>query len=255
MYIIRKQRVVIFSIIYFFCTGAVLSQSSRPRRIEAGIFAGPTIDWAAANTHGYKTTGVKGGGVYGVNIDLNLHQTSSNYYFSTGINARHIRYGLEYKNKNYSYYNEETNAQEIMDSVLINSTFNTVYLSLPTAIKLKTGVFFDRFVFFGLAGLEHGIAVSSRSNDRVTKLENTPSNVEKKIEKINRYEKTAIFKESLYIVLGAEFIIKDNTKATFGIGYDHGFNNMFRKKYTNSISGFPVKAHTHRLEFQVGIIF
>jgi hypothetical protein len=249
----KKQSLIIFLMIYLFCANVMFAQADRPRRIEAGIFVGPTIDWAVANTPGYKSTGVKGGGVYGVNIDLNLHQTSSNYYFSTGINARHIRFGLEYKNNNYSYFNGETNKWETVDSVRINSTFNTVYISIPTAIKLKTDIFFDRLVFFGLAGLEHGIAVSSRSNDVVTR-EKDNTNVGK-FSKINHYKNTAIFKESLYIVLGAEFVIKDYTKATFGIGYDHGFNNMFRKKYKNLISGERVHARTHRLEFQFGIIF
>jgi hypothetical protein len=72
---------------------------------------------------------------------------------------------------------------------------------------------------------------------------------------INQYKNTTIFKESLYIVLGTEFIIKDNTKATFGIAYNHGFNNMFRKKYKNIINNSSVNARTHRLEFQFGIIF
>jgi len=247
----KKQNVVIFLITYFFCVDVMLAQISRPRKIETSIFAGPSIDWAVANTHGYKTIGVKGGGVYGLNIDLNLHQTSSNYYFSTGINARHIRFGLEYKNNNYPYFNDETNTWDTINPTRISSTFTTVYLTIPTAIKLKTSVFFDRLVFWGLVGLEHGIAVSARSNDEITREDNTKG----KYAKIYQYKKMAIFKESLYIVLGMEFIIKDNTKATFGIGYDYGFNNIFRKDYKNLISNLVVNAHTHRIEFQFGIIF
>ena len=254
MDIMRKQYWVIFLIMYLFAANELLAQTIRPRKIEAGIFAGPSICWAVSNTQGYKTTGVKGGGVYGINIDLNLHQTSSNYYFSTGINARHIRYGLEFTD-NYSYYNDKTYQQEIEKSALVTSTFNTVYLTIPTAIKLKTSTFFDRFVFFGLVGLEHGLAVSSKSNDKITREDGT----EGKYAKIDQYKKnknTALFKESLYIVLGAEFVIKDNTKATFGIGYNHGFNNMFRKNYKNSINDqIAVNARTHCIEFQFGIIF
>jgi len=249
----RKRYLIIFLITYLFCANELFAQTVRPRKIEVGIFAGPAIDWAVSNTQGYETTGVKGGGVYGINIDLNLHRTSSIYYFSTGINARHIRYGLKYTD-NYSYYNDKTHQTEIEKSAQINSTFNTVYLTIPTAIKLKTSTFFDRFVFFGLVGLEHGLAVSSKSNDKITRENGT----EGKYEKIDRYKNknTAIFKESLYIVLGAEFVIKDNTKATFGIGYNHGFNNMFRKNYKNSINDqMKINARTHCIEFQFGIIF
>ena len=212
----RKQYLVVFLIMYLFCANELLAQTVRPRKVEVGIFAGPTIDWASSNTRGYETTGIKGGGVYGINIDLNLHQTSSNYYFSTGINARHIRYGLKYRD-NYSYYNDKTHQTDIEKSAQINSTFNTVYISIPTAIKLKTSTFFDKWVFFGLVGLEHGIAVSSKSNDEVTRENST---VLGKYEKIDQYKNTAIFKESLYIVLGAEFVIKDHTKEWYNFMMD-----------------------------------
>ena len=250
MDITKKLYLTIFLIMYLFATNELLAQTERPRRIEAGIFAGPAMDWAVATTQGYNTTGVKGGGVYGVNLDINLHQTSFNYYFSTGINARHIRYGLQYTD-NYSYFNDKTHQNEIANSAQINATFNTIYLTIPTAIKLKTGTFFERLVFVGLAGVEHGIAVSSKSNDEITK----ENGIKEKYTKIDHYKNTAVLKESLYIVLGAEFVIKDNTKATFGIGYNHGFNNMFRKKYKNKISDQVVKIHTHCIEFQFGIIF
>jgi hypothetical protein len=229
----------------------LLAQVNRPRRVEIGIIAGPTIDWCVTNTPNYKTTGVKAGGVYGLNIDLSLVQTASNYYFSTGINARHIRYGLEYVD-DYKFFNNNTNKMDIMSSVAINSVFNAIYVTLPTAIKLKTNPFGGgKFVVFGIMGLEHGVAVSAKSNDKVTKQDGTVD----KFEKINHYKNIAILKESLYIVLGGEYIIQNNTKATFGIGYDLGFNNMFRKKYKNTLSEQKVHAQAHRIEFQFGIIF
>jgi hypothetical protein len=243
-----KQNIVILVGMSFFWTNMLFGQIDRPRRVDISLFAGPTVDWCVTNTHNYKTAGVKGGGVYGLNIDLSLSQTLSNYYFSTGINARHIRYGLKY-NDNYVYL-DDFNKMDTMYSASINSTFNTVYVTIPTAIKLKTDNF-GRFIVFGVIGLEHGIAVSSRSNDEATRLDGT----KEKTEKNNHYKHTTIFKESLYIVLGTEFIIQDNTKAVFGLGYDHGFNNMFRKKYVNTISNQSVNAKTHRIEFQFGIIF
>ncbi|MDR1459073.1 MAG: PorT family protein, partial [Bacteroidales bacterium] len=232
----RKQYITIFVIAYFCCSNMLFAQIDRPRRVEIGLFAGPTIDWCGTNTPNYKATGAKAGGVYGLNIDISLVQTSSNYYFSTGIHARHIRFGLQYTD-NYEFLSDVTNQRESMHAVSINSIFNTIYVTLPTAIKLKTNNF-GRFIIFGIVGLEHGIAVSSKSNDKITSSNET----EEKFEKINHYKHTAIAKESLYIVLGTEFIIQDNTKATFGLGYDVGFNNMFRKKYKNSLTNQPFNA-------------
>ncbi len=245
----RKQYIFII-ILCLLGSDFVYSQVDRPRRVDIGIIAGPTIDWATTNTRGYSSAGAKIGGVYGINVDINMVPTSSNYFFSTGINARHIRYGLKY-NDNYVYTNPDNNYQdETFFNASVKSTFNTTYVTIPTAIKLKTNSF-DDFVFWGLVGLEHAIAVSSKSNDEITLVDGST----KKQDKVNHYKHTAIFKESLYVVFGAEYIIEDNTKVLLGLGYNFGFNNMFRKKYENSISGFAVNAHTHRIEIQVGVTF
>ena len=72
---------------------------------------------------------------------------------------------------------------------------------------------------------------------------------------INKYKQTAVIKESMYICFGFEFIIKDNTRASFGLAYDRGLNGMFRKKYQNTITKESVKAHYNSFEFQFGFIF
>ena len=225
------------------------SQTQRPRRVEVGLFAGPTVDWATTNTRSYSSTGAKIGGVYGLNVDINIAPTSSNYFFSTGINARHIRFGLEYK-ENYLFDNLETYQIDTFNNAAVKSTFNTIYISIPTAVRLKTNSF-GNFAFWGLIGLEHSIVAASKTNDEIIK-EN--ESIEKQ-DKVNHYKDMSLFKESLYVVLGGEYIIQNNTKLIFGIGYDHGFNNMFRKKYKNSLTNENINARTHRLELQIGVIF
>ena len=244
----RKQYILIVALCIL-ASDLAYSQIQRPRRIEVGLFAGPAIDWATTSTAGYFSTGAKIGGVYGLNVDINLAPTSSNYFFSTGVNARHIRFGLEYSD-NYLFENLATSLTETLYNATIKSTFNTVYVTIPTAIRLKTNSF-GNFVFWGLVGLEHGIAASSKSNDKITRNDGGIENQDK----INHYKDMALFKESLYIVLGAEYIIQDRTKITVGIGYNHGFNNMFSKKYQNSLTGKSINAHTHRIELQVGATF
>ena len=244
----KKQYIFILALCVL-VSDLAYSQIQRPRRIEVGLIAGPTVDWATANTRSYSSSGIKLGGVYGLNLDINLAPTSSNYFFSTGINARHIRFGLKYKD-NYLFDNMETYEIEILNNATVESTFNTTYISIPTAIRLKTNTFGD-FAFWGLLGLEHSIAAASKSNDDITRED---GRIEKQ-DKVNHYKDMSFFKESLYIVLGAEYIIQNNTKVTLGIGYDHGFNNMFRKKYKNSLTNESINIHTHRLELQVGVVF
>jgi len=244
-----KKQYIFLLVLCILVSDLAYSQIQRPRRVEVGLFAGPTIDWATTNTRSYSSTGAKAGGVYGLNIDINIAPTSSNYFFSTGINARHIRFGLEYK-ENYLFENLETHQMDTLKNAAVKSTFNTIYISIPTAIRLKTNTF-GNFAFWGLVGLEHSLAVASKSNDEITRED---ERIEKQ-DKVNHYKNMSLFKESLYVVLGAEYIIQNNTKLTLGIGYDHGFNNMFRKKYKNSLTDEHINAHTHRLELQVGVVF
>ena len=246
----QKHGIAVFLTVCIFLNNLLSAQSTRPGRMEIGIIAGPTIDWCKTSTYEHTSKGAKVGGVYGVNTDINLVQTSSNYYFATGINVRHIRYGLKYTD-NYSFFNYEIQENDTVRAASINSAFNTVYICIPTAIKLKTNEF-NQFVFWGLLGMEHGIAVSSKSNDVV---KNTENEEVRDFARVNRYKNTAILKESIYFIVGAEYIINNGTKLIFGIGYDHGVNNMFRKEYKNSISNAQIKAHTHRIEFQFGVIF
>lgn len=245
-----RKYYIFITALFLLGSNLVYSQTSRPDRVQISIIAGPTIDWAVPNTQNYFSGGARLGGVYGLNLDINIVPTYSNYYFSTGVNARHIRFGLEY-NDNYLYVNADKYRPSQIKPIdaFVKSTFNNVYVSIPTAIKLKTNPF-GNFVFWGLVGLEHSIAVSSKSNDEITSEEG----IEKQ-DKVNHYKHTAIFKESLYVVLGAEYIIQDKTKILLGLGYDYGFNNVFRKKYQNSLTLEPINAHTHRIEIQVGVTF
>ena len=211
----------------------------RPRLIEASFFGGPTIMWASPKTDKYENEGVKIGGVYGVGVDINLVQTMQNYYFSTGINARHIRTGLSFSD---NYILSDT----ILQSKYIRSTYNMVYITIPTTIKLQTDPI-GRFIIFGTVGLDNGFCVSSKSKDKV---EN-----QQEYKEVDNYKKTLFFREALLASIGFDFIIKGNTKASFTFAFNNGFTNAFRKSYKNAITGEQVKANNRGFEFQFGFIF
>ncbi len=231
----------ILTVYCLICLQTAFTQTqTRPRLVEVSFFGGPTIMWASPKTVDYKNEGAKIGGVYGVGVDINLVQTLQNYYFSTGINARHIRTELSFQD-NYKVATTNT----ILDSSFIRSTYNMVYISIPTTIKLKTDPI-GRFIIFGTVGMDNGFCVSSKSKDNV---EN------KEYEKVDDYKNTLFFREALLASIGCEFIIKGNTKASFALAFNNGFTNTFRKKYVNSITGEQVKATNRGFEFQFGFIF
>lgn len=253
----KKRHIIIYLLIA--AIGAeVYAQNviSRPRRVEICVTAGPTISWLSTQSETYKNDGICAGGMYGVNADVNIVPTLENYYVTLGLNARHKFAKLHYTDM-YDYAGTGT----AIESDII-SKYNNIYLSIPTAVKLKTNPF-GRFIIFGVIGLEHGFCLSAKSKDIVTP---TTAGLEAKTFKhIDRNPQTFVFKESLYVVFGFEFIIQDHTKGTFGLAFDRGLNNLFKANYNdasgnktannNSLSDEPMKAFYNSFEFQFGFIF
>ena len=221
------------------------AQDLRPRAVEAGFCAAPTICWATPHTDNYKSTGVKMGGYYGVVADINLIRTKEFVYASTGLVFKHLRFGLDYTDE---YTLKKKN--ETIDSARITSAYNTIFLTIPTAIKLKTDKF-SNFAIFGIVGLEHGFRISAKSKDIITR----PDNSEEPPNKVNQSENIVLFQESLFATIGVEYTLFSHTKASFGIAYNYGLNSIFDRKYENTITKEKVAANVHTIEFQFGFIF
>ena len=221
------------------------AQEIRPRAVEAGFCAGAAIYWAESQTDAYESTGIKMGGYYGLNVDINLVRTKKVVFFSTGMLFKHIRFGMNYTD-NYLLAKEN----ELIENARITSAYNTIFFTIPTAVKLKTDPF-SNFAIFGIAGLEHGFRIAAKSNDEILRMDGSAE----KADKVKQSEKIGLFKESVFAVLGVEYTLFSHTKATFGIGYNYGLNSIFKRKYNNSITGERVIANIHTVEFQLGFIF
>lgn len=252
-----KQQVIAYLLILTGILSAANAQDimRRPRRVEFSVMAGPAISWLSTASETFDNKGICVGGVYGVNADINLMPTNENYYFLVGINARHYFSKIQYIDK-YDYFGTK---KDTVSNIL--SKYNDIYLSFPTAIKLKTNPM-GRFAIFGVIGMEHGFCLSATSKDEVTPLK---MEEEKTFKNVNRTRQTAVFKESLYVIFGFEFSIQDRTKATFGLAYNRGLNNLFKATYKdndgnrldniNTITEEPLKAFYNSFEFQFSFVF
>lgn len=231
----RKSIIVLISIsilgIYILC-----GQEVRPRSVEVSVVAGPTLAWASPKNDGYDNRGVKIGGVYGLNVDVNLAKPLKNYYFHTGLNARHIRTELSFMD-----------AYEDKDKASINAVYNIVYLSIPTAIKFKTDEF-GRFVIFGIFGMDNSVCIDS-------KMKYKKIDYEKVDKEEDIYKNTFLLREALYVSLGFDFIIKNNTKATFALAFNNAFTPTYRKNYINLNTNQKVEDKSRMFEFQFGFVF
>ncbi len=242
-----KRKIFILLIFTLLMTEmSVYSQEYRPRRVEFTVYAGPSISWAQTLNEGYRSGNARIGGVYGLDVDVNLVPTAENYYFTVGLAAKHVMTKMIYPDK----YADREHHDSLITAESITSKFNTIYLSIPTAIEFKTNPF-GRFIIDGVIGLEHSFCVSAISKDEVTRGDGTSF----KVDKVDRYKQMSILQEALYVEFGFEYVIRDNTKATFGLAYNCNFNNMFRKKTVNQITQERVLARSHSFEFLFGFVF
>ncbi len=229
-------------VVVVFCMQTLSAQyETRPRLVEASFFGGPTVMWASPKTKSYKNEGARIGGVYGVGVDINMVQPLQNYYFSTGLHARHIRSAMSFKD---NYHIAHTDS--ILNDKFVRSGYNMIYVSIPTAIKLKTDPI-GSFIIFGVVGMDNSFCVSSKRSDDIENQSNYG--------KIDMYQHTLFFREALLASVGFEFIIKGNTKASFELAFNNGFTNIFKKKYINNLTKDPVVANTRGFEFQFGFVF
>ncbi len=217
--------------------------STRPRPFELGVYVGPSVNWLQSTTEGYNNKGIQFCGSYGLNLDINMFKTTSNYFFHTGINIRHVSGKM-------NFYDYDFNTADTLHS-LFESRFNMAYLCVPTALKLQTNPL-GNYIVYSIFGLDNSICVSANRKDRVNKAEYNPK---------NNKNYTAFFREALMISIGCEYIINDNTRITAGILYNNGFTNLFGKDFY-SVNAFEnkkvrerVRTFNRTLELQVGLVF
>ena len=202
----------------------------RPRAFELGLYAAPTLNWFSS-TEQYDNKGICLGGSYGLNVEINLFRTASNYYFHTGVNIHQFGGKLQYA---YS----DTSASQTRFAI---DKHNITYVSIPTAIKLATNpILKDRFMVFGVFGLDNALRVSS-----TVKKDKDYNN-----KTVKNNDNTALFKESLLVTIGGEYVISGNTRLIAGVNFNFGFTNAFKKDF---IGDETVQART--LGLQIGLIF
>lgn len=229
------------------------------RRVVAGITFGPTFNWMNWKNHkaapeGYwrSTPATRVGLRYGLNLDVDLTK-EKHYFVSTGILVEHTSGSLEFEDQ--IIFMNENHIRKI------NRTYNSIYLTIPTAITLKTPSF-SNFIICGNLGFYHSFNVYARYQSRFEIDPSLPAEVEKEKAYINHVttdwiqdKEVAIFKESVFAGLGVEYVIKNNLKAKLYINYAQSLNNYFSKNATNGYTGVKEKASIGTVEILLGLSF
>ena len=242
----KNKLIVSILMLFASLSAAIAQQEMRPRPFELGVFGSPALSWFKSATDGYNNKGVAFSGAYGINLDINMFQATSNYYFRTGVNIRHLGGKLIYS--------------EFVDSTTITpieSKFRMAYISIPTALKLQTNPLADKYIIYSVFGLDNSFCFSASHQKKEGETTGNP-----KDNKDNIFR----FREALILSIGGEYVINNNTRLTVGVMFNNGFTNLFNKNFYNTVVYNPfktidqgnkerVEAYNRTIELQVGLIF
>lgn len=208
------------------------------KRITLGISFGIGPGMLNPRTDSVNRAGVVNTMRYGIPLDINF-TTKNNYYFTTGVFFSHSGGKLRF-----------VDGIEDVGIVETIRKYNTIYLTIPTGIKLKTPSM-KGFVVGAQFGLYHSFRLMAKASDQYKVGEEKVTT--------NKYmykEQTALFSEAGFIGLGFEYVIKDDFRVFFYTTYAHTFINFFGKKAEpNFLSGRDMRATAGNIEFMVGICF
>ena len=230
--------------------------SLEARRVVFGITFGPSFNWMNWKNHnsipeGYDraTPGMKLGLRYGVNMDIDLTK-EKHFFVSTGILIEHTGGSLT--------FDENVVMIDTAFPRNIDRKYKSIYFTIPTAVTFRTPSF-SNFIICGNIGLYHSFNLYSRYQSRF-QIDPTAREVEK--ESINYVttdwsvdSEVALFKESAFVGLGFEYVIKKNLKGKFYVNYAQSFLNYFNQNAKNNITGVQEKAAIGTVEILFGLSF
>lgn len=212
-------------------------------RVNFGVTFAPTINWMYDHTAGYTKNGVVMGMRYGLNLNINLTH-KKNFYFSTGVFAEHTGGKMKFLD------NIPIEPFGIADSTLTQRTYRSIYLTIPTAITMKTNSI-NNFYICGNIGLLHGFNLNATNTDSYYFGEELWSR-----QKVSSDE-AALFKESFFLGVGFEYSVTPSMRAGLMINYTQGITNYFKGKgkAQNSLSGLDQRANLGSVEIALNINF
>lgn len=217
------------------------------RKVLFGVSFGPTFDWFAASTEGVVRKSAKAGFRAGIPVDINLTK-EKNIYFSTGVFVRYLQSELTFDHR-YDFH--------LLDTSLVlgtNRTFQSTYLVIPTALKLRTSPS-KNCVFTGNVGLYHAFAVGGHQFDNFKFPDDNVLDPTYSITTDKKSNKdAALFSESAFFGLGFEYLLNHGTRVFAFVDYTCQFNYFSKKAITN-VTNQRFKGVVHSLEIKVGFAF
>jgi len=237
-------------VILFYCYFAFAQQQPKNtvenKMVLYGLFLGPTVDWFVPTIEEINRENAKGGGVAGVNLDINLK--GKLLYFSTGLFVRYLQASLTFL---HMYDFSIITAKDTSLILPTVRTYQTPYLTIPTGIKFRTKPLMG-CVFVGKVGLYHNFKLGGEQFDNFA----LPGADPKYLVSTKRIKNTdaALFAESGYLGLGFEYHFKQGIRVFANADYCCQFN-YFSSKAKSNVSEVQFKSLVHSLHIVFGVLF
>ncbi|MCH2230982.1 MAG: PorT family protein [Crocinitomicaceae bacterium] len=264
----------------------IQAQEAADKKIQAGIIAGYGMNFQNMGTDRLQSNGIGSDFTIGANVTIGFSEALA---FNTGLefDFESLKYKAGTNSVYYSYddksilrldsYKENGDAidnsinLDNVDAINDNNYFRldqrkqeVVYLTIPTMLVFRTN-FIGYFRYFGKFGLRTSFALSSKSTDIGSDLQNainTPNGVEfNEVGSSNKDMKSDgdqfFIKSAVGLSGGAEWNFTGGTSLVGEIGYFYGFTPLYwdRDYFVDSNGEFANHATQSQLQLKVSILF
>ncbi|MFH0895968.1 MAG: porin family protein [Bacteroidota bacterium] len=241
-------------VILAFAGKTVLAQDGvdiESKGFRFGLKAEPSIVWIKPeDSKKYESGGARMKFAYGLITEFKLGNTAS---FVTGLEATYSGGKINFKEDSIYYVTDE------QDSLFISSRkFNTTYVGIPIALKMKTPDI-GGFTYFGMFGINTAFKTKARSED-VGVLKGTTSETTQTGVDISKDVNFMRF--DLKVGGGFEYNLAGTTSLLVSINYHNGLTNVFtndskmlRTIVDNASTPAKQDAKSSYISLTVGILF
>ncbi|OYT16111.1 MAG: hypothetical protein B7C24_09475 [Bacteroidetes bacterium 4572_77] len=211
---------------------------AQQKPFKFGFKLAPAISWLSPDSKHYENDGNAFTFAWGFVADITLME---HYYVNTGFNVSYFQANLK-----YDHQNQDT----IASKGIMHRTYNLRYIEVPITFKMKTNELVDKFKFFGLIGINTGINIRAKADEYFK----NSSTYGYQDDNIDIKDETALFKASLIVGAGAEYVIDESLSLIIGINFNNGFTNVLKGNNT-AYPDIEAKAIPYYFELNLGVIF
>lgn len=218
-------------------------------KLNIGVCFAPTFDWMFPANEDYQRAGIVTNFRTGLNLNVNL-TPKKNFYFSTGVCFEQVGGKMNFHD------NVPIPGITVTESTNIIRTYRAQYLTIPTAITLKTNSIHD-FYLCGNVGFYNSLLLKAYNIDGYYFSENNNEDAELWSREKQPSNEVSIFKESAFAGLGLEYSVTKNFRTGLYINYAYSLTNYFKGRgmAQNGLTQENLKAKLGYLEIVLNINF